>query len=95
MMSEPEKTLARKVKQDVCLTLFDLPPDWRSLWWGMPEFNMGDARPQYKITMNFMTLEDVVEFGRRLGINCTAKTDSAWFPEQKLDAPKSWEYVND
>ena len=55
---------------------------------GMPEFTMGDATPQYRITINFLTLEDVKEFSKRLKLNLGAKSDTAWFPQQKLDEPK-------
>jgi hypothetical protein len=89
------KTLARptRAKEIEQLALFDFEPDWRSEWWGMPEFAMGDATPQYRITMNFLTLEDLKEFSNKLGLNLGAKSDTAWFPQQKLDEPKEWAYV--
>lgn len=77
-------------------TLFDIEPDWRAEWWGMPSFEMGDARPQHKITINFMTAEDVKEFATRTGLPVTARSDSAWFPHQEplrgqyyYDGPKT------
>ena len=76
--------------------LFDVEPDWRAQWWGMPSFEMGDARPQHKITINFMTAEDVKEFATRTGLPVTARSDSAWFPHQEplrgqyyYDGPKT------
>ena len=65
---------------------------WIEHWWGMPTFEMQNARPTHRITMNFMTYEDVLEFGRRLGIELTKRTDSAWFPPEVVDAPSEWEY---
>lgn len=73
--------------------LFEVDPDWREHWWGMPQFEMGDAKPQYRITINFMALEDVYEFAKKLGLSLGAKSDTAWYPQQKLDEPKEWEYV--
>lgn len=73
---------------------FHAPP-WQSLWWGMPSFVMGDATPQYRITINCLTWEDVQELGRRLGFAVTQNTDTAWFPRQDLDEPKAWAYVED
>jgi len=53
---------------------------WREHWWGMPSFDMGDARPVQRITLNFQTLEDVREFGQRLELNISRQTTSLWFP---------------
>lgn len=60
-----------------------IEPDWRETWGGMPEFEMEDARPQYKISVNFMTYDDVKEFAEKLGIKVTKKTDSTFYPQQK------------
>lgn len=84
------KRPTREKKQD---TLFDMPEDWREEWWGMPEFKMGDASPQYKVTMNFLTLEDLMEFSTKLNIKLSPLSDTAWYPPQKLDEPKEWVYV--
>lgn len=76
--------------------LFDMDAGWRDQWWGMPSFEMGDARPQHRITINFETAEDVKAFAERTGIPVTARSDSAWFPHQKrlagefyYDGPKT------
>ena len=87
------ENLKRPVKQAEQSALFDLPPDWKSEWWGMPEFTMGDATPQYRVTINFLTLEDLRDFSARVGMSLTAKSDTAWFPPQRLDEPKEWGYV--
>ena len=47
--------------------LFDIEPDWREHWWGMPDYTMNDAQPAQRITMNFMTYEDVLEFAEKIG----------------------------
>jgi hypothetical protein len=91
-------TLERKTKTKIedQKTLFEIEPNWRDEWWGMPEFEMGDARPQYKITINFMTAKDVEDFAKVTGIPVTARSDSAWFPHQEplkgqyyYDGPKA------
>lgn len=76
-------------------TLFDMPDSWREHWWGMPAYSMEDTRPQYRITMNFMTAEDVTEFARKTGLWLSPRSTSAWFPAQdrlkgeyKWDGPK-------
>lgn len=77
-------------------TLFEVEPDWTEHWWAMPSFEMGDARPQHKITINFMTAEDVAEFAKATGIPVSVRSDSAWFPHQQplrgefyYDGPKT------
>jgi hypothetical protein len=88
-------TLRRPTRPAQQASLFDMPPPWEEHWWGMPEFTMGDATPMRSITINFLTVEDVREFARRTGLAITAQSDSAWFPPQRLDEPKEWEYVED
>ena len=83
--------LERPTKKEESL-LFDLPPNWKQEWWGMPEFIMGDARPQQKITVNFVCWDDVLEFSKRLGLSITSSTDSIWFPKENLDRPNEWVY---
>lgn len=90
--SVARKTRTPEVVQEA---LFDLGPDWREHWWGMPAFVQGDARPTQRITMNFMTWDDVAEFGRRLGIRVTRATDTAWFPQESIDKPSEWEYSDE
>lgn len=63
--------------------LFDLEPDWKDIWWGMPEFVIKDANPQFQIVMNFMTAEDVKDFAKKLGIKVSPTSNSAWWPEQQ------------
>lgn len=63
-------------------TLFEVEPSWKDHWWAMPEFTMGDARPRYKIILNFMSAEDVATFAKTTGLPVTIKSDSAWFPHQ-------------
>lgn len=81
-MSIVEK-VARKPRNNKQISLFDVEEDWRDVWWGMPEFEMKDARPQYKITINFMTAEDVVNFANTTGLSVTTRSTSAWFPSQE------------
>lgn len=76
-------------------TLFAIEPDWREAWWGMPAFDMKDARPAHSITVNFICWEDAAEFAKRLGIKITRATDSAWFPPEVVDKPNEWEYADE
>ena len=74
--------LKRPTRKESQECLFDLGTQWEDAWWGMPELIMEDASPQYRIIMNFMTREDVMEFAEKIGISVTPKTRSAWFPPQ-------------
>ena len=88
--------LQRKIRQPEYQALFEIEPDWKEFWWGMPSFEMGDARPQHKITINFMTAADVKAFAEKTGLPVTTGSDSAWFPHQEplrgefyYDGPKT------
>jgi hypothetical protein len=96
MSVEDELKAMRPTRESNELTLFDVEPDWRESWWGMPEFSMQDASPQHRITINFMTAQDVLDFAKASGIPVTVKSDTAWFPHQKqlageyeYDGPKT------
>lgn len=90
-------TISRPTRPEIPdLTLFDMEPAWRDEWWGMPSFEMGDARPQHKITVNFMTAADLKAFAEKTGLPVSTKSDSAWFPNQETlrgqyyyDGPKT------
>ena len=93
---EDELKSIRPTREESAPSLFDLEPDWRDEWWGMPEFDMKDASPQHRITINFMTADDVAEFAAKTGIPVTSKSDTAWFPHQQqlagqfeYDGPKT------
>lgn len=82
-MDDSFAKLARPTREPTQDYLFDLPPDWATHWWGMPNFQMADATPEYRITINFMTADDVTEFARVSGIPVTTRSDSQWFPPQQ------------
>jgi hypothetical protein len=84
--------IQRKTRESNQGSLFDLEPDWRESWWGMPEFTMQDASPQHKITINFMTQDDVAEFAKMTGLPVTSRSDTAWFPhQQQLNGQFEWD----
>lgn len=87
--------LKRETRENPQPALFEVEPSWREHWWGMPEFVMGDATPQYRITVNFLTAEDLRAFAEKLGVRLTRASDSIWFPTQNIDEPKEWAYVDD
>lgn len=87
-----EDKLQRQTREPDHPVLFDIEPDWRAEWWGMPSFEMGDARPQYKVVVNFMTADDVRAFAEKAGLPVTTRSDTIWFPHQE---PLKGEYFYD
>jgi hypothetical protein len=87
--------LSRPTRESDAPSLFELAPSWKDAWWGMPDFTMGDATPAYRITVNFLTREDVRAFADRLQVRVTPRSDSMWYPTQRIDEPKEWAYVDD
>lgn len=96
MSKSVEQEIKRKVANvDNQPMLFDLEPDWRDHWWGMPDFSMEDAQPNYKVTINFLTEEDLLEFSRVTGIPLTARSDSGWYPNQERIKGGIYRYEGD
>ena len=96
MPEEIDLTHDRVTRENAQHMLFDLPPDWREVWWGMPDFAMEDARAQRRIVVNFMCEEDVTAFTEATGARITDRTESMWYPPQKAlgyeyeyDGPKT------
>lgn len=88
-------SLGRKVRANPQAALFEVGAAWQDEWWGMPDFSMGDARPLYRITVNIYTVDDLREFGARIGIPVTTKTDSVTFPLESIDKPSDWVYTDE
>lgn len=66
-------------------SLFDeLPFDWESEWWGMPEYKHDDLTAFHKITVHFKNLEDIEKFGTIVGQRVTQGTRSIWFPSAEI-----------
>ena len=96
-MTDPADDLKKQVARDTKpkdpqATLFDLTPTYLDDWWGMPSFDIGDARPQHNISVNFATWDDVLEFAERIGAKVTRRTDTMWFPQEDILAPSSVVY---
>jgi hypothetical protein len=87
--------LKRQTREDPQSALFEIGDSWEDLWWGMPSYEMGDARPVYRITVNLFTLEDLIEFGKRIGQRVTPNTDTVTFPQEQIDKPSDWVYTDE
>jgi len=84
--------LKREARDQDQGTLFDMEPDWRAEWWGMPDFANADIRPSSSLTVNFETAEDRSRFAKDLGIKLTPDSNSTWFPQQERLAGGTYTY---
>jgi hypothetical protein len=87
--------LKRPCRKNDEAMLFDLAPDWRYDWWGMPEFSNEDIRPQYTLSVNFMTKEDRDSFSEAVGIKLGEKQNSMWYPNQERLSPGAYKYLGE
>lgn len=76
-------------------TLFDIDPDWKREWRGMPEYVHEDLRPFQQITINFESREDVQAFAKLVGQKLTDETDTMWFPLKTPEVLKNRKYVSE
>ena len=90
-----DKTLKRRTVEQPQIQLFENEPKWSDMWWGMPSFDMGDARPLYRVTVNLYSIDDLTRFGEVLGARVTTKTDTLTFPPEDLAKPSEWRYVDE
>jgi hypothetical protein len=97
---KPDESLFTHIKRathvDDQHTLFHVEPDWRTEWWSMPSFEMGDVSPRHKVVVNFLTEDDVRAFAAHTGLPVGMRTDTIWFPHQErlrgefcYDGPKT------
>jgi hypothetical protein len=72
-MSEPEQEL-----------LFDIPPDWKQYWKGMPGFEHVDLEPKHTIMVHFKDSIDRQKFATLVGQTITDDTKSLWYPKVEV-----------
>lgn len=84
-MNEDEvlKQIERRSIESDEMMLFDVDPDWKTIWWGMPDFENKIIAPQYTLNVHFLTAEDRSDYAQKLGIKLTGDTISMWWPPQE------------
>ena len=65
------------------LPLFDVEPEWRDHWRGMPEFEQEDERPHSSIQVYFKTEQDRRDFLELVGCHNPNRKRGLWFPFRK------------
>lgn len=79
------------------MMLFDMEPDWKDYWWGMPEFSpASNNKPAKQVIINFPTVDDYEDFLKITKIRPIRRGNgdaipSTWFPE-KISALKDCYY---
>ena len=66
------------------LNLFDVDPDWKKDWKGMPEYNQEDLMPWKTIKVHFRNLEDRQAFSDLVKQRITDLTQYIWFPKEEI-----------
>ena len=61
--------------------LFDLDPDWRKEWAGMPEYDHKDLRPFDSVHVHFRNAEDKKAFLALVGPGNVVRQSSIWYPK--------------
>lgn len=72
--------------------LFEVEPDWKEHWQGMPDYSHEDLQPWQSIYVHFQTQKDREDFARLVGQTLHAKTKFIWHPKAKIDkaSDKVW-----
>jgi hypothetical protein len=82
---EPEKTDSEEAGADPEQTmLFDMAPDWKEKWAGMPEFDQKDLTPWQSIYVHFRDRKDQKAFSKLIGQTVTDKTRALWYPKAEI-----------
>lgn len=76
-------------------SLFEIDPEWKKEWEGMPEFVQKDLMPFRQIIINFETKEDIKDFAELINQNLTYDTKSIWYPKVEGIKPSSKRYVDE
>jgi hypothetical protein len=64
--------------------LFDVPPDWKQSWEGMPEFNQVDLTSFQEIKIHFKDRDARQAFSELIGQTITDNTRSLWYPKAEI-----------
>ena len=65
--------------------LFDVEPDWREHWRGMPSFEVDDQTAYQSLVVHFRNPKDREDFARLLRRNLSDRTKSVWWPREEID----------
>lgn len=80
------------VDDDTQPTLFEMPPGWKSVWAGMPEYSNEDLRPIQTVKVHFRDLPSRDAFAALVGETLSDRTQFIWYPknERAIVARRRW-----
>jgi hypothetical protein len=81
-------------KPDQKGTLFNVEPDWKKEWKGMPEYQQEDLTPWQSIYVHFASLKDRQVFEELVNQKITNETKFIWFPKKNLDIVADKRYIS-
>lgn len=64
--------------------LFEVEPDWKQLWRGMPSYDHENLQPAQSVMVHFAKIADREAFAKLVGQNITAQTKSIWYPQAEI-----------
>lgn len=72
--------------------LFDVDPDWKDTWKGLPDYEHQNLMPWQTVLVHFKTEKDRADFARLVGQQLNAKTKFIWHPKAEIRkaADKVW-----
>lgn len=74
--------------------LFDIEPDWKDSWAGMPEFGNKDLTPASTLMVHFASQADRTAFSKLVDQPLSAKTQYIWYPKAKIEYVADKRYVS-
>lgn len=90
LLKRRNEIVRRKKKQ---IQFFEIEPEWKKEWQGMPEFVQEDQQPYQQIIVSFRERKDVNEFAELLNQKITEWTKSLWYPEFDREKPSDYVYT--
>lgn len=72
--------------------LFEMEPDWKEHWGGMPAFLQNDLLAQQTVIVNFRNRDDRIAFAKLIEQGITHDTKSIWYPKNVIESgtAKQW-----
>ncbi len=77
---DPLGTLVRREVSEQ----FNVEPDWKDHWRGMPDFKQADLKPKQSLLVHFKNDEDRHAFSKLLGQTITDATKFVWYPKAEI-----------
>ncbi len=74
--------------------LFEVPTEHEKEWQGMPEFTQKDITSIQQIIVHFESEEDVQKFAKLIDRSLSNKTQSVWYPAEKIRRHTNKRYID-